>query len=107
MATTRKRGRPRRDAAAISQNGIVERVRTDLNSIIGVCETCHRPLHSVAPIAAEIGVGQVVLAGFIKGSKGLSLETFDKVNNWVEDYKANPRDLNMAPATEAQETATA
>lgn len=109
MANTkaRKRGRPRRDSSAQSASGIANQVRNDLNSIIGVCETCHRPLHSVAPIAEKIGVSAVVLAGFIKGQKGLSLETFDRVYGWVQEYKANPVPLNGDEAATTEEVATA
>lgn len=104
-----KRGRPRRDASAVNQSGIVQQLRNSLNDIIGVCETCHRPLRSVAPIAEQAGVSAIVLAGFIKGQKGLSMETLDKVWGFVEDYKAHPDKYTLnGDGTEAEaEVATA
>lgn len=94
-----RRGRPRRQANANS-GGISGVIRNELVGIIGVCETCNRPLHSLAPIATEMDVAPVILAGFVKGTKGLAQETLDKVYDWVEAYKANPHPLNEAPATE-------
>lgn len=99
-----KRGRPRRDASAVTQSGIVQTLRNDLNDIIGVCETCHRPLRSVAPIAEQAGVSAIVLAGFIRGHKGLSMETLDKVWAFVADYKANPEKYALNGSGEAEAT---
>lgn len=84
----RKRGRPRRDATA-STGGIVEQLRNDLNAFVGVCETCHRPLNAVGPLATRAGVNPVILANFMKGRKGVSMDTLNILWKFVQDEKAN------------------
>lgn len=81
--TARKRGRPRRNGSTGS-SGIVEQVRGSLNDLLDVCENCHRPQNEVAPLAKEIGVSPVILAKFMKGIAGVSMETFDKIHSWLQ-----------------------
>lgn len=99
MATTeaRKRGRPRRDATQ-SVGGIVEQVRNDLNGMVGTCETCHRPLNSIGPLATEAGVNPVILANFMKGRKGVSMDTLDTLWKFTQNRKANGSEPEPVPA---------
>lgn len=67
--------------------GLQEQVRDGLRNIVGVCETCGHTKRPVQPIAGEIGISPVILAKFIRGEAGVSMQTFDALYGYVQAHK--------------------
>jgi hypothetical protein len=105
-APVRRRGRPRKDESAPQKRafsgGIVEQVRSGLRNAVGVCETCGHTVNPIQPVADQIGISPVILAKFIRGESGVSMDTLDAMYGFVlEQQKNAEQNENSEPQTEA------
>lgn len=94
----KRRGRPAKADSKPSQYAgtVSNAIREQVRNFIGVCESCGHTLKPVQPIANQIGIAPVILAKFIRGEAGVSMETLDRLAGYVQEHE------NDAPEDEAE-----
>lgn len=104
--TSRKRGRPKgttKQNKSDMNTGVIGYVRDGLGAILKVCPNCGNPESPVAPLANELGVTPQTLAAFLRGKANVQLDTFNRLYEYVENWKHEQAN----PAPEATEVASA
>lgn len=110
MATktaAKRRGRPAKADSKPSQYAgtVSNAIREQVRNFIGVCESCGHTLRPVQPVAKAIGIAPVILAKFIRGEAGVSMETLDRLAGYVQEHADDEPEVEGEATAEATASA--
>lgn len=99
---TKRRGRPRREESQSEYTGALSnQVREAVKGFVKVCDSCGHTIRPIQPLAQAMGIAPAIVAGFIKGERGVSMETLDKLWGYVQQHQNDPveGEAEAAPAS--------